>query len=218
MSELESASALDGRPASLADPVAAMSTAHRSAIAEDDRARYYAAAMAALRFIEQRTPTTRRFGPEADARWSAFKGNLETADRIDVLLRDADAQWPAALGARNVFALRAAAEDEAFGVEWEPLDAVAAEDLWRSVSVEPAPQGVAAALAAVAAGWGLSLRARLILVRSGPPTGCSWSGPARSRRSSSRSARGRTSTGRIRSCASRRLPRIGSSPQSPRRS
>ncbi len=29
--------------------------------------------------------------------------HLTTADRLDILLRDADAHWPASFGARNVF-------------------------------------------------------------------------------------------------------------------
>jgi hypothetical protein len=124
-----------------------------------DRARYYTAALRALRFIELRTPTTRRFGSEADARWGAFHGNLTTADRLDLLLRDADAHWPAAFGARNVFALRAAAEDEAFGAEWLPLDPVDADDLWRTVLAEPPPAGVRETLVAAAASWELKLGA-----------------------------------------------------------
>ena len=124
---------------------------------ESDRLRYYAAALRALAFIEQRAPTTRRFGAEADARWGALRGNLTTADRLDLLLRDADAHWPSSFGARAVFALRAAAEDEAFGAAWAPLDPVDAEELWRSVLAEPAPTTVAAALQAAAASWGLAI-------------------------------------------------------------
>jgi hypothetical protein len=122
-----------------------------------DRARYYTAALRALRFIELGTPTTRRFGTEADARWGAFRGNLTTADRLDLLLRDADAHWPSAFGARNVFALRAAAEDEAFGAEWHPLEPVDADTLWRTVLAEPPPAGVRETLAAAAASWEISL-------------------------------------------------------------
>lgn len=86
-----------------------------------DRARYYAAALRALRFVERRAPTTRRFGANADALWGAFHGRLETADRIDLLIRDADAQWPSAFGARGVFALATSAEEDAFGPEWSPM-------------------------------------------------------------------------------------------------
>lgn len=133
---------------------------HASPAAPDeaDRARYYAAALRALRFVERRAPTTRRFGSEADARWGAFRGNLTTADRLDILLRDADAHWPASFGARTVFDLRAAAEDEAFGAEWLPLDPVDAEALWRKVLAEPPPDGVRETLLAAAASWGVPVQ------------------------------------------------------------
>jgi hypothetical protein len=126
---------------------------------EPDRARYYAAALRALRFVERRSPTTRRFGSEADARWGAFRGNLTTADRLDLLLRDADAHWPAAFGARNVFALRSAAEDDAFGAEWTALDPVAADELWRQVLAEAPPGSAHETLLAAAASWDLKLDA-----------------------------------------------------------
>lgn len=72
---------------------------------------YYRGALTGLRHVEARQPTGRRFGAEADARWASFRGDLTTADRIDLLIRDADAQWPGAFGARSVFARRAVAED-----------------------------------------------------------------------------------------------------------
>lgn len=124
---------------------------------EAERVHYYEAALRTLAFVERRSPTARRFGAEADARWSALRGNLTTADRIDLLLRDADAQWPASFGARNVFALRAAAEDEAFGAAWSPLDPVDAEALWRRLAATPAPADVSAAMATAATVWGLTL-------------------------------------------------------------
>ncbi|WP_437840180.1 hypothetical protein [Sorangium sp. So ce1153] len=126
---------------------------------ESDRTRYYAAALRALRFVERRSPTTRRFGSEADARWAAFRGNLTTADRLDLLLRDADAHWPAAFGARNVFALRSAAEDEAFGAEWTALDPVVADELWRKVVAETPPNSAHETLLAAASSWDLKLAA-----------------------------------------------------------
>jgi hypothetical protein len=51
-------------------------------VPEADRAAYYRAALCCLRFIEQRRPTGRRFGAEADARWASFRGELQGADRI----------------------------------------------------------------------------------------------------------------------------------------
>jgi len=130
----------------------------RSNLDPTHRAAYYEAALRALRFVEQRAPTTRRFGPDADARWAALKGHLATIDRLDLLIRDADAQWPAAFGARNVFALRAVAEDDAFGSAWEPLDTESSEKLWRTVLAEPVTTTLRDTFAACASAWSLSLR------------------------------------------------------------
>ncbi|MAT26113.1 MAG: hypothetical protein CMN31_10625 [Sandaracinus sp.] len=118
---------------------------------------YYEAALSALAYIEGRQPTGRRFGAEADARWSSFKGDLTTADRIDLLIRDADAQWPAAFGARTVFAKRAVAEDEPFGADWEPLDPVEAEEMWRARAQAESPASPRQTLEATAAAWDLNL-------------------------------------------------------------
>jgi hypothetical protein len=91
---------------------------------------YYQTALAALRFVEARRPTGRRFGEDADARWAGLRGDLATADRLDLLLRDADAEWPGAFGARLVFQGHAIAEDDAFGPFWSPLAPVTAEEVW----------------------------------------------------------------------------------------
>jgi hypothetical protein len=125
------------------------------AVSSADRVAYYKAALRCLQHVEQRKPTGRRFGPEADARWGSFRGELTTADRIDLLLRDADTEWPGSLGARTVFSLRAVAEDDAFGADWEPLDPVDAEELWRGLPEPPA--WIGDALEACARAWGLSL-------------------------------------------------------------
>lgn len=125
---------------------------------EGERAAYYRAALQCLRFVEQRRPTGRRFGADADARWSSFKGDLTTADRIDLLIRDADAEWPGAFGPRTVYALRAVAEDEPFGAEWRPMDPVDAEELWRGLAQDAEPGSVADALRAMAAAWELELQ------------------------------------------------------------
>lgn len=118
---------------------------------------YYAAALAALRFVEARRPTKRRFGPDADATWAAFRGDLGSSARIDLLLRDADAQWPGSFGARLPYSLAALAADEPFGVAWIPLDDVDAEELWRRVVAAPAPSTVRDALVRVAEAWGITL-------------------------------------------------------------
>jgi hypothetical protein len=120
---------------------------------------YYQAALLGLHFVEARQPTGRRFGAEADARWSRFAGELTTSDRVDLLLRDADAQWPRSFGARSVFDLAAVAEDEAFGAEWEPLPTRAcANELWREPVPASTTDSIASTLAAVASAWGLALQ------------------------------------------------------------
>ena len=95
---------------------------------------YYATALAALHFVEARRATGRRFGADADARWSGLRGDLATADRLDLLLRDADAEWPGAFGARLVFRGHAIAEDDAFGPFWSSLEPVTAEEFWTAAA------------------------------------------------------------------------------------
>jgi hypothetical protein len=118
---------------------------------------FYAAALVALRFVEVRRPTKRRFGPDADATWTAFRGDLGSSARIDLLLRDADVQWPGSFGARLPYGLGALAADEPFGAAWVPLDDVDAEELWRRVIAEPAPSSARDALTRVALAWGITL-------------------------------------------------------------
>jgi hypothetical protein len=118
---------------------------------------YYRAALTALHYVEHRAPTGRRFGQDADLLWASFRGHLQDVDRIDLLLRDADAQWPGSLGARRVFDLHGVAEDDAFGKDWAPLDPVTGAELWRETLAEPAPENLGAALSRIAAVWGLAL-------------------------------------------------------------
>jgi hypothetical protein len=61
-----------------------------------ERERYYRSALRGLRFVEARRPTKRRPGAEAEARWTRFKDGLMQIDRIELLLRDAYAEWPRA--------------------------------------------------------------------------------------------------------------------------
>lgn len=118
---------------------------------------YYLAALTGLRFIESKQAAGRRFGDNARALWSEFRGDLTDADRIDLLLRDADVQWPGAFGAREVFASQGVAEDDAFGSEWSGLDAVDAAELFRNVErAQPAADAVGA-MTAVAAAWDVKL-------------------------------------------------------------
>lgn len=120
---------------------------------------YYQAALSGLRHIESRRPSGRRFGENADALWKGFAGELTTSDRLDLLIRDADAEWPGAFGARTVFHRAGVAEDEAFGVGWTPLDPSDAEELWREMTRSDAPADVVSALSAAAAAWGIALSA-----------------------------------------------------------
>jgi hypothetical protein len=98
---------------------------------DEARAAYYAGALLLLSFLESRRATGRRFGAEADARWAGLAGHLSVRDRIDVLVRDADLEWPGAIGARRVFGLEGVAEDDAFGPTWEAVPAHVAAELFR---------------------------------------------------------------------------------------
>ena len=118
---------------------------------------YYRGALAVLHFVEARKPTQRRFGADADALWKGFSGDLTTADRIDLLLRDADTQWPGAFGPRSVFGLEGVAEDEPSGPDWQPLDPVEAEQVWREWGKAATPKDLASTVAAIGKAWGLRL-------------------------------------------------------------
>jgi hypothetical protein len=117
---------------------------------------YYRGARITLHFVETRRPAGRRFGAEADARWKAFAGGLTATARLDLLIRDANAEWPGAFGARSVFKLDQVAEDDAFGAEWPGVEGVWAEQLWREAA--PKVSSPAEAFEALAASWKLSLR------------------------------------------------------------
>jgi hypothetical protein len=107
------------------------------AVTPEQARSYYMTALAGLRLVEARRATGRRFGADADARWASLRGDLATADRIDLLIRDADAEWPGAFGARVVFAEPAVAEDDAFGPAWSPLPTVEADEIWLAALNEP---------------------------------------------------------------------------------
>ena len=123
------------------------------AIETTDRSAYYTAALQLLRFVEVRAPSNRRFGADADALWSTFAGGLKTCDRIDILLRDADVQWPGAFGARSTFGLRAVAEDDAYGADWTSLDPMDGEKTWRASQEGEPPGSPGDAIAAIEKVW-----------------------------------------------------------------
>lgn len=123
----------------------------------EGQGRYVEGALRLLQFVESRRPTGRRFGPDAEARWASFKGDLETIDRIELMIRDADAEWPGAFGARSVYGLRGIPEDEPFGARWVGLDPVDGEALWRRVRADAGPRSPRDALAAIARAWEVEL-------------------------------------------------------------
>lgn len=125
-------------------------------ITSSDRATFYLAALRLLRFAERRSPTQRRFGTDADALWKDFAGELKTSDRVDILLRDADTEWPGAFGARATFGLRAVAEDDAFGADWASLAPMDGERVWKDGFKGDVADSVGAALEGLCAAWELT--------------------------------------------------------------
>jgi hypothetical protein len=94
-----------------------------------DRAAFYAAAVLGLRALDARESMPRRFGTDADARWTQFAGSLGLGDRIDILLRDAGSTWGAAFSPSECFGLFGLAEDEPFGPDWGGIDDASAKRL-----------------------------------------------------------------------------------------
>jgi hypothetical protein len=86
--------------------------------AVNDTDRFYRTALPALCAWEHHEPSKRRFGADADAAWAMFRGHLDDADRIDLLIRDAAVKHPAAFAPRTVFAFADLPEDEPFGPRW----------------------------------------------------------------------------------------------------
>lgn len=127
-------------------------------MAFDGMGHYVEGALRLLQFVEARRPTDRRFGANADARWSTFRGDLETADRIELMIRDADAEWPGGFGARLVYQLEGVAEDDPFGARWQGMDPVEAEELWRRLKRSPAPASLRDTLVAIATAWSVDLQ------------------------------------------------------------
>ncbi len=118
--------------------MAVMGTAN---VSPANRDAFYAAAVAGLRALDARAP--RRFGPDADIRWSAFKGALTDADRIDMLLRDAAVTWGSAFSPAEVFGLFGLAPDEPFGPDWQPLASSTARRMLQDPSSGATPGSLA---------------------------------------------------------------------------
>ena len=62
-----------------------------SPLTSEERAAFYGEAVLGFRALDARERTARRFGADAEARWTHFAGALGTGDRLDILLRDAAA-------------------------------------------------------------------------------------------------------------------------------
>lgn len=90
--------------------------------------------------------------------WRTFRGHLTASDRMDLLLRDADAEYPGSFGARVIFALRGVGDDDAFGPTWTHPDPTDADALWRKIVSEPPASDVPTALHACARAWSLTIR------------------------------------------------------------
>jgi hypothetical protein len=86
--------------------------------------------LATLRALDAKAPLPRRFGPDADARWALFKGDLDLGDRLDLLVRDGAATQPTAFAPRVVFALDGLASDEPFGPDWPEPGGELVHSLW----------------------------------------------------------------------------------------
>lgn len=115
--------------------------------------RFYLAAMLGLGALEARSAVPRRFGPDADARWNAFRGGLQDWHRIELLVRDAAVRNPAGFAPRSVFDLLALAEDEPCGADWPGPSPAGAAGLLRTAQAEK--RDPVAALTAAAEAWGL---------------------------------------------------------------
>ncbi|RKH14946.1 hypothetical protein D7V97_01550 [Corallococcus sp. CA053C] len=126
-----------------------------SAVQHGPLGSFYEAAFVGLKALDASVATARRFGPNADARWALFKGELHERDRLDLLIRDAAVNHPTAFAPRRIFLLEGLAEDEPFGPEWPGPDAALAMRLWRD-SHAPAPTALKDVLRAAAQAWQLT--------------------------------------------------------------
>ncbi len=115
-------------------------------VSHDQREAFYAAAVAGLRGLDAREGRPQRFGPDADTRWASFRGNLNDADRVDLLLRDASGSWGAAFSPAEVFGTFGLAPDEPFGPDWQPMNVAAARRAFASPTATVSPVELAALL------------------------------------------------------------------------
>lgn len=123
-----------------------MGTISPATVTTQQRDSFYAAAVAGLRALDARERTPRRFGVDADMRWSSFKGALTEADRIDLLLRDAAVTWGTAFSPAEVFDLFGLAPDEPFGPDWQSLGVATARRFLTDAGQVATPGGLATLL------------------------------------------------------------------------
>lgn len=96
---------------------------------------FYRASLLALRALDARDSSARRFGADAEATWNDFRGHLSPSDRLDLLVRDGAVKWGAAFSPAQVFSLFGLAADDPFGPDWRSLGADAAKKLWSNPQV-----------------------------------------------------------------------------------
>lgn len=101
----------------------------RATPTSQERDNFYRAAVLGLQALDSRERSPRRFGADADARWTQFAGALGAGDRIDILLRDAAGTWGAAFSPSECFESFGLADDEPFGPDWCGISDQAARQL-----------------------------------------------------------------------------------------
>lgn len=121
-----------------------------------DRSAFYSAAVLGLRALDARESTPRRFGADADARWTQFAGALGAGDRIDILLRDAAGTWGAAFSPSECFGFFGLADDEPFGPDWAGIDDHSAKRLLAEPNAPATLEHIA---------YGLGVKAANVTVR-----------------------------------------------------
>jgi len=107
---------------------------------------FYRAAVLGLRALDARERAPRRFGPDADARWTQFAGALGLGDRLDILLRDAAGTWGAAFSPSDCFGFFGLADDEPFGPDWVSIQDHVVKKMLADHNCPTTIENVAAAL------------------------------------------------------------------------
>ncbi|MFY0579821.1 hypothetical protein ACN28S_41205 [Cystobacter fuscus] len=61
-----------------------------SAVSNGQLENFYEAAFVGLKALDARADVARRFGPNADARWALFKGEMKEWERLELLMPELD--------------------------------------------------------------------------------------------------------------------------------